>query len=188
MPITVRGNYPVVLDADVLAHYLVWRLIMTLAEEPAFLLPRWSPRIASEAKFVYTHKFGANWTEDRVTRVFEQIEFAFPEAVVSVPEEQAAPRIAMVEDRHVVHCALIAQAQTILTYNVRHYPEGMLANWHLEARTPDQYLLTLLDHHEARFIDRFYRFSEDAKQTPTAILKKLSASLPHLSQAIPDRL
>jgi hypothetical protein len=188
MPITVRGNYPVVLDADVLAHYLVWRLIMTLAEEPAFLLPRWSPRITSEARHVYLSKFGETWTESRVARLFEQMELAFPEALVSVPEEQAAPRLALADDRHVVWCALVAQAQTILTYNVRHYPEAILTNWNLEARTPDQYLLTLLDHHEARFIDRFRRFSEDAKCTPADMLLKLSVSLPHLSRAIPDRL
>jgi predicted nucleic acid-binding protein len=49
------------------------------------------------------------------------------------------------DDRHVLATAIKAGAQTIVTQNIKHFPETTLAEYGLSAEKPDEFLLGLVD-------------------------------------------
>lgn len=49
------------------------------------------------------------------------------------------------EDRHVLAAAIRAGAQTIVTFNLKDFPEPALAGYDIVAQHPDEFLLRLLD-------------------------------------------
>ena len=48
-------------------------------------------------------------------------------------------------DRHVLAAAIKAQAQVIVTNNLKHFPSGMLAPWNVEAKDADAFVLDQID-------------------------------------------
>lgn len=49
------------------------------------------------------------------------------------------------DDCHVLAAAIKASAQVIVTYNVADFPADYLARWGIEAKTPDDFILDLID-------------------------------------------
>jgi predicted nucleic acid-binding protein len=49
------------------------------------------------------------------------------------------------DDRHVVAAAIRSKAQLIVTTNMKDFPRDALEPWDLEARTPDDFLMDLID-------------------------------------------
>jgi hypothetical protein len=48
------------------------------------------------------------------------------------------------DDRHVLAAAIKARAQLIVTNNLKHFPADALAEWDVEAKTADAFVLDLL--------------------------------------------
>ena len=59
----VRADFPVLLDACVLAEASVADLYLRLSEEPRLLLPRWTEKIWDEVDRTCSQKLG--WSLDR---------------------------------------------------------------------------------------------------------------------------
>ena len=49
------------------------------------------------------------------------------------------------EDRHVLAAAIKAKARVIVTSNLRDFPAEALADWDIEAKSPDDFILDLID-------------------------------------------
>jgi len=49
------------------------------------------------------------------------------------------------DDRHVLAAAIRADAEVVVTFNLKDFPAGVLASYNIEAQHPDHFLLTLLD-------------------------------------------
>lgn len=49
------------------------------------------------------------------------------------------------KDRHVLAAAITAQAQVIVTSNLRDFPADVLAPWNIEAKGPDDFVLDQID-------------------------------------------
>jgi len=49
------------------------------------------------------------------------------------------------EDRHVLAAAIRSGAQTLVTFNLKDFPEATLAGYDIVAKHPDEFLLGLLD-------------------------------------------
>ncbi|HEV7223838.1 MAG TPA: PIN domain-containing protein [Pirellulales bacterium] len=49
------------------------------------------------------------------------------------------------DDRHVLAAAIHADAEVIVTFNVKDFPDGVLADYNIEAIHPDEFLLSLFD-------------------------------------------
>ena len=58
----MRADYPVLLDANVLAEEAVSDLLLRLAEEPRLLIPRWTETIWDETRRTLIHKLG--WPQE----------------------------------------------------------------------------------------------------------------------------
>jgi hypothetical protein len=135
------ANYRVILDACVLANFRVCDLFLRLAESPQLYLPLWSKDILEETRHVQQDFL--KWPPALVASFRENVEAAFPEAMV-VKYEQLIPAVtAEARDRHVLAAAIRGRATTIVTFNLKHFPAAALEPWDIEVRHPSDYLLTL---------------------------------------------
>jgi hypothetical protein len=73
-------------------------------------------------------------------------------------------------DRHVLAAAVKAGAQTIVTYNVRHFPPIAVAPWQVEVSAPGS------------FLTRLY------KKDPAAVVDVLRAQASNLGRSLPEQL
>ncbi len=135
---------PVVLDACVLADFIVADLFLRLAESPAVLRPRWSETLLAETGRTH-RKLG--WPEAIADSWQEVVREHFPEARVK-PDERLLHLLGNhPKDRHVLAAAIEAQAGVIVTYNLRDFPSHALTTWGVRAVGPDAFLLETLRRH-----------------------------------------
>ncbi len=73
----------VVLDACVLADFIISDLLLRMAEDPVLILPRWSEEIFAEVR--RTHR-KLKWEEAIAETWQESVRDAFPEAFFDAPK------------------------------------------------------------------------------------------------------
>ena len=85
----------------------------------------------------------------RLNYAREETEKAFPGANFD-PDRETLKAILLPDanDLHVVAVAVTAHAKSIVTYNIRHFPDRLLGPIGLRAETPDEFCARLF--HEAR--------------------------------------
>ena len=145
MPPTT-SRFLAVLDACVLYGMPLRDTLLRVAEEGLYR-PVWSHEIWNE---VLRHlkdpmERKRPLTDDDATHLLTTIERHFPEAFVSNYENLITTMTGDAEDRHVAAVAVHAQAQVIVTYNLRHFPTPSLAPYGIEAQHPDEFLMDLYD-------------------------------------------
>ena len=98
----------------------------------------------------------------RLNYARSQMEQAFPGASFD-PEPATLNTISLpdMNDVHVVATAVAAEAQTIVTYNVGHFPDRALAAIGLRAETPDAFVSRILLVAQAEIVEgaRLHRAS-----------------------------
>lgn len=77
----------------------------------------------------------------------------FPEALVADDPSLVPATTVDEKDRHVLAAAIVAGAQVIVTFNLRHFPVGALEPYRVAAQGPDEFLLNLLDLDPERVIE-----------------------------------
>ena len=78
-------------------------------------------------------------TEAQAARFQGNIKSTFPEAMVEVPIELVEAMTNHLGDRHVVAAAIVAQAEIIVTDNLKDFPKAALEPYGIEAQHPDDY-------------------------------------------------
>jgi predicted nucleic acid-binding protein len=136
-----EDKYSVVLDACVLVPISLCDLLLRLAEEPATYRPFWSEQILVELTKALLTKIGLSAAQ--VQWRLDQINAAFPVATISVTPEflKAADCIPDKDDRHVLAAAIMAQADVIITQNLRHFPQPCLEKFGVRCQTADDFLI-----------------------------------------------
>lgn len=107
----MNADFPVILDACVLANQRVTDLLLRLAETPRLYLPFWSKRILDETDRTLKEQLG--WPEDLVAHRREQITTHFPEALVEGFEPIEACVTNDPKDRHVLAAAIRGKCEVI---------------------------------------------------------------------------
>ena len=91
-------------------------------------------------------------------------------------------------DRHVVACAIKAQAQTIVTENLSDFPHDALAPFGIEAIHPDDFALGLFDLNPAVVAAVFQEQVNDLQKPPTTIAEAIDTlrqrGLPRTADAL----
>lgn len=131
-------DFVAVLDACVLVNACVRDALLVQAESPALYLPRWSGDIIQEARTLSGPRFKI--ASDKVLRLVEQLQVAFPEAGVTGYQALIPAMENDHDDRHVLAAAVKYGAQIIVTFNLRHFREEHLGIWGIEAQSPDSFL------------------------------------------------
>lgn len=141
MIFTQENEYSAVLDACVLVPAALCDMLLRLAEEPAMYRPLWSEQIMAEMAKALKTKLHRTATEINHRR--QQMNAAFPEAMVTVPAEllRAVECIPDKDDRHVLAAAIRAHANTIVTQNIKHFPKECLEKYGVLCQTADDFLV-----------------------------------------------
>lgn len=132
---------PVLLDACVLVPQRLSSLLLTLAEEGLFE-PRWSDRILAETERALVEKLRI--PRDRAVRRLAAMRGAFPEAAVYGFEPLQDGLTCHPKDRHVLAAAIAAGAETLVTANVRDFPDASCRPHGVTVSDPDLFLLELM--------------------------------------------
>ena len=134
-----------VYDANVLYPAFLRDLLVRLARAGA-VAPRWTDRIHDEwmRNVLADHP---DLTPDRVVRVRTLMEGAVPGALVEGYEHHVGSLdLPDADDRHVLAAAIEGGADLIVTFNLRDFPEHLLAPYRVTVRHPDRFLGDLLEH------------------------------------------
>lgn len=138
------NRFAAFVDACSLAGALKRNLLCTLAEAEFFRI-RWSQPVLAETEAAIEgilQSRGIENARDRASRARSFMEAAFPEAIVGDFDHLigAGEGLPDSEDRHVVAAALKAQAATIVTDNLKDFPDAVLTPLGLQARSTDDFI------------------------------------------------
>lgn len=137
--------FRVVLDACVMLPQTLNDLLLTVADAELYA-PIWTPDLLAEVeRNLHSDKFGK--TPQQAARRVEQMRAAFPFA-----EEEARGYESLIpamtndsKDRHVLAAAVRANAELIVTDNLKDFPASSVEPYDLEVISPDEFLWDLFD-------------------------------------------
>lgn len=69
-------------------------------------------------------------------------------------------------DRHVLATAVIAEANIIVTSNIKHFKDKDLAPWNIQAQSPDEFLTMLYKLNPEKMVEVLQRQSQSLKKPP----------------------
>lgn len=139
----ISDRFTAVLDANVLYPFLIRDVLLTLAEAGLYR-PLWSAEINGEWT---KHLIARNPDRlDNIRRTESLMNDAFPEALVT-NYERLIPCLDLPDpnDRHVLAAAIRGGANVIVTENTADFPAEVLANFDLEARHADEFILNTVE-------------------------------------------
>lgn len=141
--------FPAFFDTSAIFGGLLNDVFLTLAEQGLFR-PLWSADVLEELRrSLIARGIGSAAVDYRITAMRS----AFPDAEISGYADLIPAMTNDKDDRHVLAAAVRANAEVIVTFNLRHFPEKALQLYELEARHPDDFLLDQLDLHQSLTLD-----------------------------------
>ena len=174
---TLTDPFIVVLDTSVLAPMPLCDTLLRLAEDPAFYIPRWSAHILRELRRTL-HKMGYSATQ--AERRIAAMNAAFEDALVTRYEALVPTMTNHANDRHVLAAAVRCKAQTIVTHNVKHFPERAAAPYGIDVLTPDQFLMHQFHLNRELLEEKLNTQSAARGVDYDAILDRLAKAAPRL--------
>jgi predicted nucleic acid-binding protein len=175
--------FPVVLDSCVLFPALIRDILLRAAEANLYQV-LWSEEILYEvtSNLVKLRKLD----ELRATYLTTEMNKAFPEAMVEVPQGLIDVMSNDPKDRHVLAAAVVAKAQVIVTANLKHFSSEALSSWEIEALHPDAFLLGLFNVEPAQMIKVIHLSAQDRRNPVSMqdLLTRLNKTVPNFARAI----
>lgn len=153
----------VVLDACVLFPMYLRDTLLSTADEDLYL-PYWSQKIIDEV--IGNLVKGGTLSQEKAKNLERTIKIAFPEAMVEVPVALEQAMTNDPKDRHVLAAAVTAEADIIVTNNLKDFRENDLAPWNIIAQSPDEFLSDLLDEYPDSIVDLLQQQSQKYKNPP----------------------
>jgi hypothetical protein len=177
------NRFTAFVDACALTGALKRNLLLTLAEAEFFRL-RWSGQVLDETQAAIEKILeckGASDAAARAVRARTSMQDAFEEAMVDnfdtfmclcggLPDPN---------DVHVVAAALKTQAATIVTDNLKHFPDALMSPLHIEARSPDAFIADTIALDPGRAVAAISRMRlrfKRPEKTPDILLLDMEAS------------
>ncbi len=136
--------FTVVYDACVLYPMPLCDLLIRIAQT-SLVRARWSEQILDEC-FRNLRNDRPDLSAEKLEKRRHAMNGAVRDALVSGHESIVKSlTLPDLDDCHVLAAAIRANAQVIVTHNIRDFPESVLAPFEVEAQTPDEFVLDLLD-------------------------------------------
>ena len=132
-------GYQVILDACVLVNAALRDTPLRIAEPPRLYLPRWSEDIMVETTRTLETKLGV--TQEQTAHLVGELRKHFEDAWVEGYERLIPTMANHPKDRHVLAAAVRCGAQTIVTLNLKDFPEHALSPWDIIAQSPNEFLV-----------------------------------------------
>lgn len=167
------NRYAAIIDACVLGGGLKRNIILSLAEVGLFR-PYRSERILDETEraILAISRGAADSARQR-----HAIERAFPEAMVLASTD--AGLLGLLpdpDDEHVLAAAIAARCDTLVTDNLKDFPQIILDRWGIEVMSPDDFISDAMDLDHAVAIGALRDMRarlKDPKYTVSALVLKL---------------
>ncbi len=178
-------DFPVVLDACVLAPAALRDTLLRLAEKRLFL-PRWSDEIIQE--LVRTLQQKLKKTPEQTTHLTNELRIHFGEAWV----ENYAPLIACCtnheKDRHILAAGIKCNAALIVTFNQRHFPVAALEPWGIGVSHPDEFLIDLFYLNPELVVHTLHEQAADISRNLPEQLASMRVGIPKFVELIAETL
>jgi predicted nucleic acid-binding protein len=172
----MNADFPVVLDACVLANQRVTDLLLRLAETPRLYVPKWSAKILDETDRTLLNVL--KWPEPLVPYRREQLTTHFPDACVKGHEPIEPCLKNDPKDRHVLAAAIRSRCGVIVTFNLKDFPAEALKDWNVEALHPSKFLANLYSLNGGLVVQRLNQIGANLKRTVPEVLNGLSEFVP----------
>ena len=158
-------TFPALLDTCVLYPAYLCDTLLRLAEAEAYR-PLWSADILIELK---RNVVEAGIPADRVDRRIAQMSHSFPDAMVTGYDSLIDGMTNDPKDRHVLAAAVRANAEVIVTFNLRDVPEPALKSYDILVVHPDDFLLDQLDLYPGLTVEVLEQQAASYRREPTTI-------------------
>lgn len=116
------------------------------------------------------------------------MEGCFPDACVTNYESLASMMTCDPNDRHILAAAVASPAYTLVTFNLKDFPESSYRPYQIEIKDPDCFLCDLLDLHHSEVATIAWDLMNSYKKPPVDINEYLGilrrSALPQFSQEI----
>lgn len=177
-----------VLDACALVPIRLATTLLWLSEAGIFEL-LWSDRILDEVQRNLP-KLGIS--EEKAAHRVSTMRDAFGEAALVddfdhlIPDMTCDPK-----DRHVLAAAVRAEADTLVTFNLKDFPPDSTSGWQVDAIHPDTFLTGLLAEDPIGVVEALIRGCTDLRnpaQTATEFLASLPATVPIFANLAADQI
>jgi predicted nucleic acid-binding protein len=131
----------VIYDANALYPNTLRDLLIRIAQLPHLVQAKWTEKILDEVVNALQKNF-PGISDEKTSRLRDLMNAAVRDSLVFGYE----PLIGSLDlpdpdDRHVLAAAIRANAQVIVTWNLRHFPREKLAPWNIRAKTPEEFVL-----------------------------------------------
>ena len=188
MILTPDNEYCIVPDACVLIPMPLCATVLYLAEAPSFFRMAWSDEVLAEIRKTLTGpRFG--YSEAQVERRIHTMNSAFPDALHQLSPDliEAITGLPDQDDRHVVALAIHAHANTIVTENVRDFPEEALAPHNITLLSPDDFLIHQYHLDPQTVLDKLDLQAAEIRRQRSDILGLLRRSVPKFCEVCLSR-
>ena len=181
-------SFGVVLDANVLIKAGPRDTLLRAAERELYR-PYWSEAILDEVQRNLADMLAKRGNPEPVVaarHLIEELREQFPEALVGGYEALVPVMTNPKKDRHVLAAAVVAQAQVIVTDNLKDFPAAALSPYRLEARSSDTFLTDLFDLHPEAMVQILTQQGSDLRHPRTllATLDSLALQVPGFAEAV----
>lgn len=159
------GRFTAILDACVLYPAPVRDILLSLADQELYR-PKWSALIQDEW-IRNLLKNRDDLTEAQLVHTTDSMNEAFPDAEV----QDFKHLIQSIElpdpnDRHVLAAACAGNADVIVTFNLKDFPEENVQKYNIEVLHPDQFITDLIHLDEENAFTAFRNQVERLKNPP----------------------
>lgn len=167
-------SFVVVYDANVLYPVHLRDLLLRIARA-GIVRARWSEQILDEMLNALRRE-RPDISEEKLARTRALIIEAVPDCLVT-RHEGLADDVQLVDpnDLHVLAAAIRAQAQVIVTYNLRHFPDHAIAPYDLETKHPDEFVLDAIDLFPSRVVAIIHEMANDFRNPPMSVEEVLAS-------------
>ena len=157
--------YPALLDTCVLYPVYLCDTLLRLAEATAYR-PLWSADVLAELRRSLIDR---GVPPDRVDRRLAYMTRSFPDALVTGYESLIDGMTNQRKDRHVLAAAVRANAEVIVTFNLKDFPETALKPYDIAAIHPDEFLLDQLDLYPGVTVDALRYQAASYRRVPNTL-------------------
>jgi predicted nucleic acid-binding protein len=180
-------SFPAFFDTCVLYGSVINDLLLRLADGGAFR-PLWSQSVMRELALNLVDN---GLSPEAADRRINAMNTSFPDAMVEGYEDLVDGMTCDPKDRHVLAAAVRANAELLVTFNVRDFPDSSTAAFDIVVVNPDDFLLDQLDLFPGLTIRCLRQLSEDYNAPPVSIDELLqwltNAGVPKFTQEVSTR-
>lgn len=168
------ASFTVIYDANVLYPSLLRDLLIRVAQA-GLVRARWTDEILDEV-FRNLLDDRPDLDPERLARTRTLMNQAIRDVLVTGYEPlKEVLDLPDPDDRHVLAAAIKVGAQTVVTNNLKDFPGKHLAAWDIEARSADEFLLSMVDLSPKVVYGEVQRIADSKMRPPMSVDEVLTA-------------